>query len=164
MRTYVLNSRPGKHRRTYVHCARVVFVRARSQMIHREDRPGTSKFYHLFQFLTIPIINFIDRVHAAELSEYSEFSIVYTVYCIQYTNVCSCSHSHTQSSCCIPCQIVGAAKKLRLGSCKGAAIVFSRAAKELRFISASEKLRFRCFLWVCGQNLTKKIKFFQKKL
>ena len=39
--------------------------------------------------VTIPIINFLGR-DEAELSEYSElseFSNVYTMYCIQYTNI-----------------------------------------------------------------------------
>lgn len=101
---YIVNRRCAAARadlrRTYVLCARAVFVRARSQVIHRKDYPGTSKFFHLFQFLTVPIINFRGSVHTLvytvyciqyrifrifKFSDNSKFSIVYTIYCIQYT-------------------------------------------------------------------------------
>ena len=89
---------------------------------------------------------------------------LYTVYEHAFANIRSPSHNHTQSSRAVPCQIAGAAKKLRLGAAKAAATGFSCASKELRFISASEKLRFHRFSPGCAQNLTKKFKFFQKKL
>lgn len=136
--------------------------------------------WYIFSSVTIPIINFRGIVHTENEHSFIvysirtrvrkhmfvwifwQFRIFNRVYNILYTNICSSSHSHTQSSRRTPCQIAGAAKKLRLGSCKGAATAFSRAARELRFISASEKLRFRLFLWACEQNLTKNFKFFQK--
>ena len=72
---------------------------------------------------THPYIVYIDRFNSSdnlfsrkcttELSDNSEFSIVYTVYYIQYTNICSSSHNHTQSSLRTPCQIPMDAKKLR---------------------------------------------------
>ena len=98
---------------------------------------------------------------------------LYTIYCIQYTiyehafaNICSFLHNHTQSSRAAPCQIIGAAKKLRLmavqqlrcsgpkelrlrrirGSCVACRFNVAGAAKELR--------RF-----MRAQNLTLKIKF-----
>jgi hypothetical protein len=51
-----------------------------------------------------------------------------------------------------------------LGLHRAAAMHFKMRQKELRFISASEKLRFCLFLPGCARNLTKKFKFFQKKL
>ncbi len=63
-----------------------------------------------------------------------------------------------------PLQIIKSCEKAAFEAARGSCVVFSRAQKKLRFISASEKLRFRLFLPGCARNLTKKFKFFQKKL
>jgi hypothetical protein len=74
-------------------------------------------------------------------------------------------------SCAIPCQITKAAKKLHLVDCPGAAhtrrkraaIVFEAARSCVEAASSFFGAEKSCVSSMRGQNLTKKIKFFQEK-
>lgn len=88
-----------------------------------------------------------------------------------FANVCSCMYASRLLSCASPCQIAGAAKKLRLMDCPGAArtrrkraaIIFEAArscVEAASFFFGAEK---SCVSSLHGQNLTKKFKFFQEK-
>ena len=114
---------------------------------------------YIFSSSTLPIINFLGVVLPKK-----NIRSLYTVYEHAFANICSSSHTHTQAVVCKPLIFFRSCEKAAFRSCKGSCVVFSRAQKELRFISASEKLRFRLFLPGCARNLTKKFKFFQKKL
>lgn len=61
-----------------------------------------------------------------------------------------------------PLQIMKSCEKAAFEAARGSCVAFLRAQKKLRFISASEKLRFRRFFAGLARNLTKKFKFFQK--
>lgn len=136
----------------------------------------------IFLMATIPIINFRGIVHtktnicSSELSDNSEFSIVYTVYSTQYnehlfTNMCSLVAALRQLSSAEARQIPIRAKKLRLRELQGSCTCTAAgAAKHLRkscrwqlrsasFAAQRKKLQMRALR---SRNLTLKVKFFQE--
>lgn len=114
---------------------------------------------YIFSSSTLPIINFLGVVHTKK--EHTFF--VYSIRTRVREHMFVFTHAHTVVTC-KPLIFFKSCEKAAFRSCKGSCVAFSRAQKKLRFISASEKLRFRRFSPGCARNLTKKFKFFQKKL
>ena len=128
---------------------------------------------------TLPIINFLGSVYSkknicsSEFSDNSEFSIVYTVYCIQYIvyeHMFVCTQPHTIVTC-RPLSNCRSCEKATFnglhGSCiarrKRAAIVFEAARSCVEAASSFFGAEKSCVSSMRSQNLTKKIKFFQEK-
>ena len=139
--------------------------------------------WYIFSSATIPIINFRGIVNSENERSFFVYSIrtrvrehtfvwifwqfrifnrvyniLYTIYCIRIVCV-----KFWLSSSRNPCQLTKAAKKLRLGSCKGAALHTQALRKSCALFPLQKSCTFICFVPL-RTKFDKKIQIFSRKL